>query len=115
MKCNKCGNEMRIGTEQVGIQNGIAVYNRFGYCDRCMEKINIDALQAQYAMQEKKHSNLSIWACVLSIFTLTIPVGFILALVDLCQNDKSKKHIGSWFSVIVFILFALVFAIEFGL
>lgn len=109
MKCNKCGNEMRIGSEQVGIQNGIAIYNRFGYCDRCMEKVNIDALQAQYINQKKKHSNLSVWACVLAIFGCTLPIAFILALVDLCMNDKSKKHIGSWFAVVIFTLVIIIF------
>ena len=101
MKCRKCGSEMRIWSEQVGVQNGIAVYNNFGYCDRCKEKVNIDALESQYYGRERKHSTLSICACVLSIFVCTLPIGFIIALIDLCQNDKTKKHIGSWFSVCI--------------
>lgn len=101
MKCRKCGSEMRIWSEQVGIQNGIAVYNNFGYCDRCKEKVNIDALESQHYGRERKHSTLSIIACVLSIFVCTLPIGFIIALIDLCMNDKTKKHIGSWFSVCI--------------
>lgn len=51
--------------------------------------------------KKKKDSTLSIWAIVLSLFVCTCPVAFILALVDLCMNDKSKRHIGSWFTIII--------------
>ncbi len=106
MKCKMCGNEMREGMEQVGLNGGVAVYNRFAYCDNCRQKVNLDAL-AQ-STQPKKNSTLSVWACVLTIFTFTLPIAFILALVDLGTNDKTKKHVGSWFAIIVTICVAII-------
>lgn len=43
IKCNSCGRDCRIGTEQVGIDDrGIPVYHRFAYCDSCMMKYDLD-------------------------------------------------------------------------
>lgn len=107
MKCTKCGKEMREGQEQVGLENGVAIYNTFAYCDECKQKVNLDSLKKN--KESKKHSTLSIWACVLSLFGCTSFIAFILALVDLCKNDKSKKHVGSWFALIICALYLLVF------
>lgn len=49
---------------------------------------------------KKKDSALSIWAAVLSLFGCTIFIGVILAIIDLCKNDKTKRHLGSFFSLI---------------
>lgn len=104
-KCSKCNNILRIGTEQVGIdKNNIPVYHRFGYCDCCMFKYDLDAMNNN---EKKKDSTLSILAAVFSIFTFTIIIGVILAIIDLCINDKEKKHIGSWFTIIFFGLIIL--------
>lgn len=61
-----------------------------------------------------KHSNtvdsvLSIVSCALtgvSIFFLPILSvgGIVCGLVDLCISDRSKKHIGSWFGLIMGII-----------
>lgn len=59
---------------------------------------------------KKKDSVLSILAIVFSLLVCTSPVAFILALVDLCMNNKSKRHIGSWFALIVCGLLFLIFA-----
>ena len=64
--------------------------------------------------EKKQNSTLSIWACVLSIFGCTAFIGFILGLVDLCKNDKSKKHTGSWFAVIICIIYAIVVSVGFS-
>lgn len=64
--------------------------------------------------EKKKDSTLSIWAIVLSLFGCTAPIAFILALVDLCMNNKSKRHIGSWFALIVCGLLFLIFAFGYG-
>lgn len=106
MKCTKCGNEMREGQEQIGIENGVAVYNTFAYCDSCNTKVNLNALKKKN--EPKKHSTLSIWACVLSLFGCTTFISFILALVDLCQNDKQKKHIGSVFALVMCVIYFIV-------
>lgn len=105
--CSKCGHKLRIETEQVGMdKNELPIIHRIGYCDNCMTKTDLDAYSTE--PNNKKNSTLSIWALVLSLFGCTLFIGFILALVDLCQNDKSKKHTGSWFSVIFTIFFLIV-------
>ena len=57
----------------------------------------------QYNLQ-KKDSVLSVIAAAFSLFMITSFVGFILAMIDLCQNDKSTRHLGSYFSIIFFII-----------
>lgn len=59
--------------------------------------------------EKKKDSTLSTWAIVLSLFGCTAPIAFILALVDLCKNDKSKRHIGSWFAIVIIVVWGSIF------
>ena len=110
MNCGKCGKEMRIGTEQVGIQNGVAVYNQFAYCDECGEKVNVDALKKSQK-NESRYTVLSVLACAFSLFSCLDPVAFILAVVDLCLYKKGKNHAGSIFAIVMSILytFALIY------
>ena len=43
MYCEKCGRPLRIGTEQVGIdERNLPVIHRFGYCDNCRIKWDLD-------------------------------------------------------------------------
>lgn len=116
MNCPKCSRELRIAPEQVGHDaNNMPVYHRFGYCDTCMTKTDLDVVQTQVqqpsqvpAKEEKKHSGLSTAACICSIFGCTMPIAVILAIVDLCINDKSKKHMGSWFALIFSVICIIV-------
>ena len=111
-KCTKCGRDLRVGTEQVGIdKDRLPVIHRFGYCDTCMCKYDLDIVKASVtpATIEKKNSTLSVIAAVFAFFTLTCFVGFIIGLIDLGINDKTKKHLGSWFAVIWFALCGFVF------
>jgi hypothetical protein len=59
---------------------------------------------------KKKDSKLSIAAAVTALFIFTIPIGFILAIVDLIKSkgDKSQRHLGSYFAVVSFVLFLIV-------
>lgn len=44
MKCERCGNELRIGNEQVGFDfRQLPLFHRFGYCDNCRIKWDLDA------------------------------------------------------------------------
>lgn len=58
--------------------------------------------------EKKKDSTLSIIALVLSLFVITFPIALILALIDLCMNDKTKQHTGSWFTLIVSVVIIFV-------
>lgn len=105
MNCRRCGREMRIGTEQVGIDNrNLPIIHRFAYCDTCMEKTDLDINHKN----QKKESTLSIVACVLAFFTVTFFFGLICGMIDLCMNDKNYSHKGSWFAVIFGIIIGLL-------
>lgn len=46
MNCPICNGEMRIATEQVGVDsNNLPVFHRFAYCDVCRRKKDIDLSQ----------------------------------------------------------------------
>ena len=60
------------------------------------------------ANEKKKDSALSIWSLILSFFGCTAPIAFILALVDLCKNDKNKRHSGSVIAIIIIIAWACI-------
>lgn len=113
--CSKCGRKLRIVPETVGNDSqGLPVIHRMGYCDNCKIKYDLDYVQIQNTStasqkEEKKHSNLSIWALLLSLFGCTSFVAFILALADLCQYDKTKKHTGSWAALCFIFLYIVVF------
>lgn len=118
MKCGQCKRELRVGAEQVGIDyNGMPVFHRFGYCDACRFKFDLDL-----APKKKKHSTLSTIACALSGVSFIFPMifivgyllalaGFILAAIDFATKKSDEKHGGSWFAIVVFIIYsiALVF------
>lgn len=103
MKCERCGNELRIGNEQVGFdENKNPVIHQFAYCDNCRIKTDITLQQQKYSNVEKpekppakKDSVLSIAALIFSLFGCLAIVGFIMAIIDLCMNDKKTRHIGS--------------------
>ena len=120
--CKKCGNPCRIGTEPVGIDsNGLPVFHRFSYCDRCRLKEDLDLVQnaPKQKSKKRKDSQLSIIACVFSgvafIFPMIAIVGWILALVgiiigfvDLGMKKEDERHLGSYFSIIVFIVYCII-------
>ncbi len=58
---------------------------------------------------KKKESTLSTWAAVLALFGCTTIIAFILAIVDLCKNDKDKKHNGSVFALVIGFLYFWIF------
>ena len=110
MNCKKCGKEMRIGSEQVGIdERQLPVIHRFAYCDNCMEKTDLDVSQQPNNQQlkplKKKDGILSILAAVFGFITCTFWLGFIFAIIDLCTDkNKERKHLGSWFAIVMSLL-----------
>ena len=120
--CKNCGNPCRIGTEPVGRdQNGLPVFHRFSYCDRCRRKTDLDLVPIVSTNKPKKRKDsvLSIIASVFSgvafIFPMIIIVGWILALagiiigfVDLGTKKEGERHLGSYFSIIVFVIYSIM-------
>lgn len=117
MNCKRCGKEMRIGTEQVGIDNrNLPVIHRFAYCDTCREKTDLDIFKTNDTKANDttgKISALSIVALVISILgcgCISV-VGFLLALIDVLKKDGRNKVlsiIAMCVSVIWFGIFILV-------
>ena len=113
-KCAKCDQDLRIAPEQIGIDNnGQPIYKTYGYCDSCMMKYENPYM---YAVTEPKrtHSKLSIIAFILTMISCTSFVGFVLAIIDLNKNDKTKKHILSWVSIVIFAIFFFLLIIYWG-
>lgn len=98
------------------------------FCNNCGVPImlpqnqvqNMQQYQVQNQQQIKKtESALSAVACVFGLIAvidilfigifwyLLGPVSFILGLIDLCMNNKSKKHGGSIFGVVLGIIMVL--------
>lgn len=63
MNCSKCGNELRVDTEQVGVDDRmLPVFHRFGYCDKCMLKYDLDeqfSKEKQAQKNESKKENIN--------------------------------------------------------
>lgn len=106
MNCSKCGSELRVDTEQVGVDDKmLPVFHRFGYCDKCMLKYDLDE-QFKKEQQEKNKtvqkqkqnktpdSALSIIAFLISLFGCGIlsVIGCLVAILDLVKGDKNKQH-----------------------
>ena len=104
MKCKKCKNELRIESVKVGEdKKGIPIYHRIAYCDFCGTENDLDKKN-----KKKKDSVLSIVAAVLGFFNITCFVGGIIGIVDLAINNKEKRHLGSWFAIIMCALWIIV-------
>lgn len=109
MNCKRCGSQLRIAPEQVAVdKQGMPIYHRFGYCDNCRMKYDMESATTSNTNQKKKNSTLSVIAAVLGLFGCTVFIGAIIGIVDLCQNDKTKKHLGSWFAIISSIIVLMV-------
>ena len=143
MKCQKCGNELRLGNEQVGVdQNQNLVIHQFAYCDSCRMKWDLSMQQQSYSnatndtkiennkKETKKESVLSLISCIIasvifipSAVCISIPhilalplflTSLILSLIDLGMNNKDKKHVGSILGLIFSIIYFIMFFIEIG-
>lgn len=129
MRCNNCGNQLRIGAEQVGMDSkGLPVIHRFGYCDNCQTKWDLDlAPQPQngngnvvkYRTQDRE-SNMSAISMVCGIVGLLLTIIFIgiipsvvamiLGIVCIIENKPNKKRafIGIVLSGISFVIFLIL-------
>lgn len=112
MNCKKCGKEMRIGTEQIGVdERQLPVIHRFAYCDNCREKTDLDNDSTN--PKQGKVSTLSVIALIISILgcgCLSV-IGLLLATIDLLKKDGRNKVVSIiavcvsvvWFCVFLFI------------
>lgn len=57
----------------------------------------------------KKDSFLSKLAAICGVFIITAPLGLVFGILDLLIGGKHKKHLGSYFGIVMGLLFILVF------
>ena len=110
MYCSNCGCEINENSR---------------FCVKCGEKIDKDivirdTLKKQIENKnkivytkdnikpKKKESKLSVIACVLAIFTITIFPAVIIALIDIFMEDEEKGHSGSWCEVVIAIILVII-------
>ncbi len=108
--CNECGKE---------------VSDKASNCPNCGNPINVAPIQSQpqYQQQQqpqkpikpakKPESALGNVAIILSLLGCLAPIGFILAIIDLCINNKTKRHETAWGALIICIIW-LVLAFNLG-
>lgn len=110
--CKNCGNPCRIGTEPVGRdQNGLPVFHRFSYCDRCRLKEDLDI------NIEEKAEVYSIISFVFAIVALVIVklmpvisviiglVSFVLAVLGM----EEKYRVLAKVAIVLFLVTMLIF------
>lgn len=117
MKCERCGNELRLGNEQVGIdQNQKPVIHQFAYCDNCRMKWDLSLQQQNYNnMQDKSvpikktESVCGIIGMILSFVSCTwiiaIPA-IILCIIGVCS--KNKKSVCGAIGIVFTIVMVLI-------
>lgn len=117
MKCERCGNELRLGTEQVGIdENKNPVIHQFAYCDNCRMKWDLSMQQQNYNnMQDKsvpikkRESVCGIIGMILSFVScswiIAIPA-IILCIIGVCSKNKKSVcgAIGIVFTIVMFLI-----------
>lgn len=91
-KCPQCGKDFRYGTEQVGVDsNNVPIFHRFGYCDNCIGKYDIDVLNSKEYKNKKagkKKFNVS-WIVVLATFII------IGAISSSSNNENNSENASS--------------------
>lgn len=94
IKCPKCGQPVRIGTEQVGIdERSLPVVHRFSYCDNCMIKNDLDlAVPNKNKSWYIYHQGLlSLIISLVSMVTVGIYIGIIGFPIALYMGIQSLR------------------------
>lgn len=117
MKCERCGNELRLGNEQVGFdENKNPVIHQFAYCDNCrmkwdlsMQQQNYNNMQDKSVSIKKRESVCGIIGMILSFVScswiIAIPA-IILCIIGVCSKNKKSVcgAIGIVFTIVMFLI-----------
>lgn len=103
MFCKNCGAEITDGK----------------FCQKCGAEITQEDKETVEVEQvkRKKDSTLSVVSCALTFISLIIFPwlsigGIICGIVDVCQKDKTKRHLGSWFGIIAGFIILLFYVVR---
>ena len=122
MFCTKCGSEIMDGASfcskcgyRVGATATAQTQPQYKKCSNCGTVLPFDApfctgCGGSFYGQRKKDSTLSILSCVfagISFFAFggLALIALILGLADVGINDKTKRHIGSIFGIILGVIY----------
>ena len=121
MKCERCGNELRLGNEQVGFdENKNPVIHQFAYCDNCKMKWDLSLQQQNYNNMKdksvpikKSESVCGIIGMILSFISCIWIIGIpalILSIIGVSSKNKKSTcgKIGIIVSVIMLLLGILI-------
>ena len=97
MKCTRCGEELRIVPEQVGVDSRqMPVYHRIGRCEKCNLKWDLDTFQSsnsQTNVSKKKESVCGIIGLILAFLScnpLLAVISIILCIIAICSKKKQS-------------------------
>ena len=107
MFCKNCGAEIVDGN----------------FCKNCGAKVSeeptpiVETRPVEENPKAKVDSVLSVISCILTFIGLFFfgglaVGGIVCGVVDLCMKDTKKRHLGSWFGVIVGFIVLIVYFIR---
>ena len=106
MICQNCGATTITRKYNAGEKGESDIFQIDEYCQSCQCVVPGSVKQITKA---KKDSLLSIIAIIFSLFGGIIAFGsFILAIIDLTINDKTKRHLGSRVAIVFCVIRLLV-------
>lgn len=118
MKCRRCGKELRVVSEEIGIgMKGIPIRHQIGYCDNCKSRFDLDAINNINIPQNTPNvinnthnmpkETTILWDILIGLLLLIIP----LAPIGIILMWVKKIPISSVTRILVTILFGLFFVV----
>lgn len=114
MICTQCGSELRIGTEQVGMDNNhIPIFHRFGYCDNCRIKWDLD-LENNINTKNKSKKKSEVWEDIVTAICLIVSpltlIGIVLMWVFGIPKSKGLRIAAT----VLFSVYLIVYVFSVG-
>ena len=106
--CGKCKKPLKTIESIVSENETEKIISVTEHCEDCKIFYGTYNKKVIKPKKAKKDSVLSIWAAILAFFTCTCLIGGILGIIDLCINDKTKRHLGSWFALVFCAIYLLI-------
>lgn len=106
--CGKCKKPLKTIESIISENETEKIVSVTEHCEDCKIFYGTYNKKVIKPKKAKKDSVLSIWAAILAFFTCTCFIGGILGIIDLCINDKTKRHLGSWFALVFCAIYLII-------
>lgn len=106
--CGKCKKPLKTIESIISENETEKIISVTEHCEDCKIFYGTYNKKVIKPKKAKKDSVLSIWAAILAFFTCTCVIGGILGIIDLCINDKTKRHLGSWFALVFCAIYLII-------